>query len=84
MSGPSPVVLKIKVIPKAKIEKIKEEIKADDSIIYKVYVNAPPEDGKANEAVIKLLSKELGISKSSFTIMHGHTTREKTILIDSK
>lgn len=83
MSQPYPILLKVKVTPKAKMEKIKEEVREDGSLLYKIYVTAAPEDGKANEAVIKLLSKKLGISKSSFTVTHGHTSRDKTILINT-
>jgi uncharacterized protein len=77
-----PDVLRVKVTPKAKSERIKKEIAADGSVIYKVYVTALPEDGKANEAVIKLLAKTLGIAKSALSITHGLTSREKTIKIN--
>lgn len=77
-----PLVLHVRVTPKAKVERIKKEIRVDGTVFYKVYVHAPPEDGKANEAVIKLLSQVLGLSKSSITITHGHTNREKTIKIN--
>lgn len=77
-----PLVLQARVTPKAKVERIKKEARSDGSLLYKIYVNAPPEDGKANEAVIKLLSKALGVAKSSLTITHGHTSREKTIKIN--
>ena len=78
-----PDTLRIKVTPGAKSERIKKEVGADGSILYKIYVTAPPEDGKANAAVIKLLAKTIGISKSSMSITHGHTSREKTIKIKS-
>ena len=72
----------VKVIPKAKMQRVKEEIATDGSVRYKIYVTAAPEDGKANEAVIKLLSKVLGVSKTSLVIIRGYTSREKTIRID--
>jgi len=76
-----PDTLHIKVTPKAKSDRIKREINADGSVVYKIYVTAAPENGKANEAVIKLLAKALGISKSSLSILHGHTSRDKIIKI---
>ena len=76
-----PGTLHVKVTPKAKSERVKKETRADGSVIYKIYVTAAPEDGKANEAVVKFLAKTLGIAKSRLTITHGHTCREKTIEI---
>ena len=49
--------------------------------ILHVRIAAPPVDGKANEAVIKLLSKQLRVSKSKLSIERGLTGRMKTILI---
>lgn len=78
-----PDTLRVKVTPKAKSESIKKQTSADGTVLYKIYVTAAPEDGRANEAVIKLLSKVLGVAKSNLTITHGHTSREKTIKINS-
>lgn len=74
-----PSILHIKVTPKAKAEKIKKAIQPDGSVLYKIYVTALPEDGKANEAVINLIAKSLGVAKSRLTIIRGHTAREKVI-----
>ena len=46
-----------------------------------VRIAAPPVEGKANEALIKLLSKRLGLSKSHFNIDRGSTGRLKTITV---
>lgn len=78
-----PDTLRVKVTPKAKAERIKKEVSTDGTVLYKIYVTAAPKDGKANEAVIKLLSKALGVAKSNLIITHGHTSREKTIKINS-
>jgi len=74
--------LTLKVTPKAKANRIKAESAEDGSLLLRVYVTVVPEDGKANAAVIKLLAKELGIAKSSLTITHGHTGRDKVVRID--
>jgi len=47
----------------------------------KVRVSLPPEDGKANGALITLLAKFLDIPKSSIRIAAGETSRLKTIQI---
>ncbi|RDB35029.1 MAG: DUF167 domain-containing protein [Spirobacillus cienkowskii] len=76
-----PTTIKIKVTTRAKTEKIKQEVLPDNSIFLRVYVTAPPEDGKANDAVIKLIAKSFGVSKSSVSIIKGQTSREKVLEI---
>ncbi len=49
----------------------------------KIAISMPPIDGKANEALIKFLSKKLKIAKSNIEIVKGLTSRDKTICIDS-
>ena len=50
--------------------------------VWQVKLAAPPVKGKANKELIAFLSKALGISKSSLTIVKGHTSRSKVIAID--
>jgi hypothetical protein len=45
----------------------------------RVWVSAPPVDGKANASLIKLLAKALGLPKTSLTIVRGRTARTKVI-----
>jgi uncharacterized protein (TIGR00251 family) len=42
-------------------------------------VSAPPEDGKANAAVIQLLAKAIGLPKTSLSVVVGATARNKLI-----
>jgi uncharacterized protein YggU (UPF0235/DUF167 family) len=72
--------LSVKVTPHARENKL-EEVSANS---YLARVTAAPEDGKANEAVIKLLSKTLHMAKSRFTIIRGATDRNKLIGILSE
>jgi uncharacterized protein YggU (UPF0235/DUF167 family) len=44
-------------------------------------VTAVPEDGKATEAVIKLLSKHLKVAKSAIDVVAGLSDRRKTLKI---
>ena len=48
----------------------------------KVYLTAVPINGKANRELIKLLSKELNVSKSKINIITGEKNKEKIIEID--
>jgi len=47
----------------------------------KVKVTAPPIEGKANDALIRFLAKELAISPSCIEILKGLHSREKTLRI---
>ncbi|MDG2521142.1 DUF167 family protein [Caulobacter segnis] len=48
----------------------------------KARVSAPPEDGKANAALVVLIAKSLGVPKSAVTIASGQTARLKQIEIE--
>jgi uncharacterized protein (TIGR00251 family) len=71
------ILLSVKVQPKASANRIVGE----QGGVLKVCVTAAPEKGKANAAVIALLSKELGVPKSSIEIVAGQTSRVKTLRI---
>jgi uncharacterized protein (TIGR00251 family) len=47
----------------------------------KVAVTAPPEDGRANKALIEILSKALDVKRSQIELVSGRTSREKRYLI---
>ena len=44
-------------------------------------VTAPPEKGKANQALIVLLATSIDLPKSKIRLMSGETSRLKTVLI---
>jgi len=67
----------VRVIPRAG----KNEVVKISDAEYKVKVTAPPEKGKANEAVVKLLADYFDVSKSSISIIGGKSTRVKLIEI---
>jgi len=47
----------------------------------KIAIKALPEEGKANQELIKFLSKKLRISKSEISIISGLKSRRKEILL---
>ena len=67
--------LNVRVQPKASRNSV--EVAEDGAI--RVRVTALPDRGKANEAVVRLLSKNLGIPKSAVRITRGHTYRNKVV-----
>ncbi len=68
----------VKVKPNSKTQKLVEE--TDGSLT--VHLKSPPVDGKANEELIKLLSKKFDLPKSSIRIKSGLSSRQKLIEID--
>ena len=49
----------------------------------KVHLTAPPVDGAANEALLKLLAERLGIPKRSLRIVQGASGRQKVLEIET-
>jgi uncharacterized protein (TIGR00251 family) len=47
----------------------------------KVSVNAPPVDGKANAAVLRVLADTLSVARGNIEILRGETGRRKTVRI---
>ena len=50
----------------------------------KIKITAQPIDGKANKALIEFLSKNFKIPKTSIKILKGETSKEKTVLFETK
>lgn len=50
----------------------------DDGTL-KVRIQSPPQDGKANKALLQFLAKETGVSKNQISILRGETSRQKVI-----
>ncbi len=48
----------------------------------KVKVKAPPEKGRANEAVVALLADRLGVDASSIAVVSGHGSPAKVVAVD--
>jgi uncharacterized protein (TIGR00251 family) len=47
----------------------------------KVSVTAPPEDGRANDALVEVLKDYLSVKRSQIELMSGRTNRNKVFLI---
>jgi uncharacterized protein (TIGR00251 family) len=72
------IILEVKVIPQSG----KQALQIDKSGQLKCYLKSPPEGGKANEELIKFMSKKLSITQDSFFILQGVTARKKLLKID--
>lgn len=79
----SGLTLYLRVTPNAGRDAIDgAESRDDGSVVLRVRVTAVPDKGRANAAVIALLAKALGVSKSSISLVGGETSRFKTLAID--
>ncbi|MBI4232377.1 DUF167 domain-containing protein [Candidatus Peregrinibacteria bacterium] len=82
MQLPKNEYLRIKVIPKSpknEIVEIMTDAEGEETI--KIRIKAVPEKGKANKELIKFLSKELGLSSSSISIISGKSEQLKLIKV---
>ncbi len=68
--------VQVKVTPNSRTEQINEE---GDYFVVKV--KDPPRQGKANQAVVRLLADHFGVPKARVRILSGFTARNKTIEI---
>lgn len=67
----------VRVTPHAKQNKV---VQTDG--VLRVYTTVAPENGRANDAVVKLLSEYLDVPKSKIKILRGLTGRDKVVSID--
>jgi len=68
--------IQVKVKPNSKTAEVSQE---GDSFIVKV--KEPPKEGKANQAVIRLLAEHFGVPQSQVRILSGFKSRNKVIEI---
>jgi uncharacterized protein (TIGR00251 family) len=66
--------IQVKVKPSSRTEEVSQE---GDSFIIKV--KEPPREGRANQAVIKLLAEHFGVPRSQVRILSGFRSRNKVI-----
>ncbi len=76
-SGRIYVNIKIKLIPGSS----KNQFVGKEDDLYRVKVIAPPVEGRANRALISLLSKKLGRPKGSIEIISGESSRIKQVRV---
>ena len=73
--------VEVRVTPRAQSSRVDVERGPDGAIEIRVRVTAPPERGRANREVIRLLARELGVAPTSLEIVRGAGSRRKTIRI---
>jgi uncharacterized protein (TIGR00251 family) len=49
--------------------------------VVRIRLNAPPVEGKANEALVRFLAKALGVPKGRITLVAGKRGRSKIVRV---
>ena len=71
------VIICLKIFPKSQFNKIVGWKNGK----LKIHISATPEKGAANQALISLLSREVGINKAQIHILSGKTSPYKRVLL---
>jgi hypothetical protein len=71
------LVLPVRAQPGAR----RSGVQGEQAGALKVAVNAPPQDGRANYALLEVLREALGIRRSQLELISGVTGRDKRFLI---
>ena len=72
------VRLSVRLTPRAS----REEIAGFEGETLRVRVTAPPVEGRANRALVRLLAKRLGLPRGAVHVVTGQTSRSKVVAID--
>lgn len=75
-AGPSATV-SVRVVPRSS----KEGVAGCEGGVVRIRLNAPPVEGKANEALVRFLAKALGVPKGSITLVAGERGRSKIVRV---
>jgi uncharacterized protein len=70
--------LQLRVQPRAS----RDEIAGITGGAIRVRLMAPPVDGAANDALLRLLAARLDLPRSALTLVSGHTGRTKVVAVD--
>jgi hypothetical protein len=71
--------LRVKVTPRAS----RNEITGLRDGVLSVRISAPPVDGAANDELVRLLSKALGMRRADMRLVSGQSSRHKVLEIDA-
>ena len=78
------VSFRVRLTPRGGRDRIEgwiDDSERDGARLLKVRVAAPPVDGAANTALVRLLAAALGVARSEVRIASGHTARTKTVRV---
>lgn len=75
--------LAVRLTPGASADRIDGwDVDAEGRPVLKVRVRARPVEGEANDALIRLLAKTLGVARSAVVLQRGGQSRTKMVAVD--
>ena len=75
--------LAVKLTPGASADRIDGwDVDAGGRPVLKIRVRARPVEGEANEALVKLVARALGVPKSAVSVQRGGQSRTKILVIE--
>ncbi|HZW60791.1 MAG TPA: DUF167 domain-containing protein [Candidatus Babeliales bacterium] len=72
------IIIEVKVVPSSG----KQQCILDKTGTIKCYLKNPPERGKANQELIKMIAKAVDVPQADVQIVSGETTRNKKVRIN--
>lgn len=76
------LMVRVRLTPKSSLDAVEGLCDTADGPALKARVRAVPEDGKANEALLRLMAAVLGVARSKVALAGGATSRTKSLIID--
>lgn len=81
-ASPDGVKVRVKLNPAAARDRMNGVAADENGVAWlTASVTAVPENGRANKALIRMLSKQWRLAKSSIQVIAGGTARRKTLLV---
>ena len=68
----------VRVVPRSS----REGVAGFEGGVVRIRLNAPPVEGKGNEALVRFLAKTVGVPKSRITLVTGEKGRNKIVRVD--
>jgi uncharacterized protein len=78
------VILHVRLTPKSSGARIAGVEDHGGKPVLKAYVTMPPEDGKANTALLALVAGWLGIPKTAVALTSGQKSRLKSVAVSGE
>jgi uncharacterized protein (TIGR00251 family) len=75
------ILIHVRLTPKSSAARIGGAERHGEKAVLRAYVAAPPEDGKANAALVQTIAAWLGVPKSTVTVASGQKSRIKSVLV---
>lgn len=69
--------LSVRVVPRSS----REGVAGYEGGVVRIRLNAPPVEGRANEALARFLARALGVSRSRVSLVSGEAGRNKIVRI---